>query len=202
MREEVFNIGSYRCRGIVYDAPGIPIVFLHGYNYTSDVWRDIGLLNTLEENEIPFLAIDMPYGARSACSPHTRDPEENSFVLHEAVRAVFRGSTPILVGASLGGYVALRYAMKYSTMGLFLVAPVRVFEEELVKWYKSYEKPVFIVIGSRDDIVDIEDMEKLAEYLPSARVKVYEDARHAAYLDKPELFKQDILEFYHSVIGA
>lgn len=60
MIEESYNVGKYRCRIIYNNVSGLPIVFLHGYSFTSDVWRDIGVLNRLEDEKIPFIAIDMP----------------------------------------------------------------------------------------------------------------------------------------------
>jgi pimeloyl-ACP methyl ester carboxylesterase len=72
LEEEPFNLGKYRCRVIYYQKPGTPIILLHGYSFTSDVWVDINLLEALEQNGIPYAAIDMPYGARSVCSPKNR----------------------------------------------------------------------------------------------------------------------------------
>ncbi len=200
LREEVLGLGHYRCRALIHDAPGLPIVFLHGYSFTSDVWRDIGVLEYLERENIPYLAIDMPYGARSSCSPHTRDPDENVFVLHEAVHGVFGTIRPVIVGASLGGYIALRYCLEHPVSGLLLIGPVRVFEEDLVRRYSGFNYPVHIIVGTRDRIVNVEDMEKLAKLIPNAKLKIYEDAGHPAYLDYPGRFRNDLLELYREVL--
>ncbi len=198
MIEEPLNLSHYRCRCIYSRRPGLPIVFLHGYNYTSYVWRDIGLLQRLEEERIPYLAIDMPYGARSMCSPKTRDPEENIEILATAIKGLYGGTAPLLVGASLGGYIALRYAVRKPVSGLMLIAPVKALEEELVSHYKDMAVPTMIIWGSRDRIVSREEMEKLAKIL-DARLIVYEGARHAAYLDLPERFADDLLAFYKAL---
>ena len=198
MIEEPLNLSHFRCRCIYSRRPGLPIVFLHGYNYTSYVWRDIGLLQRLEEERIPYLAIDMPYGARSMCSPKTRDPEENIEILATAIKGLYRGTAPLLVGASLGGYIALRYAVRKPVSGLLLIAPVKALEEELVSHYEDMAVPTMIIWGSRDRIVSREEMEKLAKIL-DARLIVYEGARHAAYLDHPERFADDLLAFYKAL---
>ncbi len=202
MREEVLALGHYRCRALINDEPGIPVVFLHGYMFTSDVWRDINVLKMLEDNDIPFLAPDMPYGARSSCNPHTRDPEENVFVAYEAIHGVFGSVKPVLVGASLGGYMALRYAVNHPVSGLLLIAPVGVFEEELVERYKGFGFPVHVIVGTRDKIVSVGEMEKFVGILPNAKLKVYEDAGHPAYLSYPERFKKDLMEFYREALGG
>ncbi|RLG81323.1 MAG: alpha/beta hydrolase [Thermoprotei archaeon] len=200
MREEILNLGRYRCRVLVNDVPGLPIVFLHGYSFTSSVWVDIGLLEQLERDKIPFIAIDMPYGIRSACSPRTPDPEENVHVVYETVHAFFGSSKPVVVGASLGGYIALKYAAKHSSSGLMLIAPVKVFDKALVKWYRSYTNPVYIVVGTEDDVIDINDMEKLAELFPNAKLILYEGAKHPAYLDSPDRFREDLGRLYREVV--
>jgi len=202
LREEIINVRHYRCRAIVYQEPGIPVVFLHGYSFTSDVWRDINVLEALIERKIPFLALDMPYGARSACSPKHRDPEENIKVLYEAIHGFFGLTEPVLVGASLGGYIALRYAVKYPSSALLLIGPVRVSEETLTKYYHELKKPIHVIVGSRDDIVDLDEIKSFVKQLPNAKLTIYEDAGHPAYLDKPDRFKQDLLDLYNTALRS
>lgn len=198
MIEEPLNLSHYRCRCIYSRRAGLPIVLLHGYNYTSYVWRDIGLLQRLEEERIPYLAIDMPYGARSMCSPKTRDPEENVEILGSAIKGLYGGTAPLLVGASLGGYIALRYAIRRPVSGLLLIAPVKALEEELVSRYDDMVVPTMIIWGSKDQVVSREEVMKLAKYL-DARLIIYEGARHAAYLDYPERFTNDLIAFYRAL---
>ncbi len=198
MIEEPLNLSHYRCRCIYSRRPGLPIVLLHGYNYTSYVWRDIGLLQRLEEEKIPYLAIDMPYGARSMCSPKASDPEEDIEVLASAIKGLYGGASPLLVGASLGGYIALRYAVRRSVSGLLLIAPVKGLEEDLVSRYDDMVVPAVIIWGSKDRVVSRREMVRLAEHL-DARLIIYEGARHAAYLDYPERFINDLIAFYRAL---
>ncbi len=196
MMEDVFAAARYRCR-IIYGGArrGVPVVFLHGYSFTSDVWRDIGVLDALEGEGIPFLAIDMPYGRRSSCSPHTRSVEENLLVLREAVHGLYGPVDPFLVGASLGGYIALHYATRYGASGLLLIAPVNSLEDELAARYRGLRIPAAIILGEKDEIVSRREMEELARLL-GAELHIYPGARHAAYLDNPQLFTKHLLETY------
>ena len=196
MIEESLNLLHYRCRAIYNVKPGYPIVFLHGYMFTSDVWRDIGLLDRLEEEDIPFIAIDMPYGRRSVCSPKTSDPDTNVRIVYEAVHGVFGSIKPLLVGASLGGYIALKYSTLHPVLGLALIAPVHSLEDELLKHYRSFDKPVLLIYGSRDEIVSREEIDRLHSLLKNSRLKIYQEAKHPAYLDQPQRFIEDIIEFY------
>jgi pimeloyl-ACP methyl ester carboxylesterase len=179
-----------------FNSPGVPIVFLHGLTFTSDVWQRIGVTELLMEKHVPFLALDMPYGSKSNCHPKTRNPEANVSVVAEAVKSVFGSATPVLVGASLGGNIALRYATKLPVKGLLLIAPANAFADDLVQSYGKFRFPVRIIWGSQDNIVSGEEMRDLADKVPNAKLLVYKDASHAAYLSQPELFKRNLLEFY------
>ena len=193
----MLEAANHRCRAIYNLASGVPVVFLHGFSFTSDVWQRTDVTELLKEKRVPFLALDMPYGLKSECQPRTRDVEVNVAVVRGAVQNIFGAVAPVLVGASLGGYVALKYAAAhFPVKGLLLLAPVRVLEESLVEAYSHFQFPVRIVCGSEDRIVSLEELRDLANRLPNAKLTVYEDARHAAYLDSPERFKRDLLELY------
>ncbi len=202
MREDVFNLLHHRCR-VLYSgvAGGVPVLFLHGYSFTSDVWRDIGVLDALEREGIPFAAVDMPYGRRSRCSPRSRDPVVNVEVAREALRAVYPGApSPFVVGASLGGYIALHYAGRYGAAGLLLIAPAGP-RDELLGIAERLRVPATIIVGEKDDVVSHKDMRILAEAL-GARLHIYPGARHAAYLDKPDLFTRHLIEAYRSAVAG
>jgi len=198
--EEMLNLGPYRCRVIFNDVLGLPLVFLHGYMFTGDVWRNIGVLELLEEKRIPFIALDMPYGMKSNCSPKTTDPDVNVTVIRDAVHNVFGLAEPVIVGASLGGYISLKYIVRYSVKGLLLVAPVRSLEEDLTRSYRSLRIPVYIIYGSKDRIVPLGEMQELASKMPNAKLVIYEDAEHPAYLDHPDKFMKDLLELYEKAL--
>jgi len=200
MREDVVHYKDYRCRAIVYQDFGLPIVFLHGYSFSCDVWRDINVLDHLYSEKIPFIALDMPYGVRSGCSPKTRNPVENVELLRVAVNAFFGSVEPLIVGASYGGYIALKYAMKYPVSGMLLIAPVGTSENDIEEYYSRFNKPVHVILGSHDDIVDHDELKNFVEKLPNGRLKVYTGAKHPAYLDKPSDFKKDLLELYRIVV--
>lgn len=194
--EKTLNAVGYKCQAIHYNAAGVPIVFLHGLSYTIEVWQRIKITEPLMEKRVPFLALDMPYGIKSRCQPKTRDPQKNAEVVHEAVKTVFNSEVPVLVGASIGGNMALHYANKFPVKGLLLVAPARALEKDLAQAYKRFEFPVTIIWGSEDNIIAGEDMRTLADKLPKAKLIVYEGASHSAYKDQPEKFKHDLLELY------
>ena len=150
----------------------------------------------LIEKHVPFLALDMPYGLRSKCQPKTRNPETNVSVAAEAIKSLFGSTVPILVGASIGGHIALMYAARFPVKGLFLIAPGRALAEDLVNSYEKFNFPVKIIWGSQDNIISGEEMRTLSHKLPNAKLLVYNGAGHSAYKDEPDQFKHDLLEFY------
>ena len=196
LSEKTLNVAGYRCIAIVNCVAGTPVVFLHGYSYTASVWQRIGATALLADKSIPFLALDMPYGAKSECQPKTRDVEANLSVARAAVEKIFGAEVPVLVGASLGGGIALHYAAMFPVKGLLLVAPARALEESLLKSYSHFVFPVRIIWGTEDNIISGEEMRTLAEKLPNAKLVMYEDSGHSAHIMQPERFKRDLLELY------
>ncbi len=197
MEEKTLHVRDYKCQTLYHKAPGVPIVFLHGLSYSIGVWQRIGVTETLTEKHIPFLALDMPYGLKNQCYPKTRDPQANVGLVAEALKQVFGDVVPVVVGASLGGNIALHYGAQHSVKGLFLISPARAFDDDsLVNAYSSFKFPVRIVWGSNDNIISGEEMRTLTDRLPNAKMLVYNQAGHSAYQDQPHWFTRDLLELY------
>ena len=194
--EKTITVDNYACRALVSTKPGVPLVFLHGYSFTSDVWKEIGVLSVLKEQSIPFLALDLPYGAQSQCNPKTQIPHINVGVLRQALSAFFGDKAVFLIGASLGGYIALHYAVQHPVKGLLLIAPVRSTESILALKYPNLSN-VTIIHGSTDTIVSYQEMKNLTDQLPNANLLVYERAGHPAYLHNPKRFLEDLITAYN-----
>jgi pimeloyl-ACP methyl ester carboxylesterase len=195
--EKKLNINGYKCPALVNKVPGVPIVFLHGLSYSIEIWQRIGITDLLDEKHVPYLALDMPYSEKSNCKPKTRDVEKNVTFAYDAVENVFGGPVPpVLVGASIGGNIALHFAMRYPVKGLVLVGPARALGGDLVHAYSSFKFPTTIIWGSEDSIIASEDMRTLADKLPNAKLIVYQGAKHSAYKDDPQRFTRDLLELY------
>ena len=196
MTEKNLQAAGYKCKAITNNAPGVPIVFLHGLSYTREVWQRIGITELLKEKHVPFLALDMPYGMKSECIPKTRDARKNVSFAIEAIESIFGKENPVLVGASLGGNIALHYAAQFPVKGLLLVAPARALEETLTPSYVKFKFPVRIIWGSEDNVISGEEMRTLSDKLPNAKLVTYEGAGHSAYVTQPDRFKRDLLELY------
>jgi pimeloyl-ACP methyl ester carboxylesterase len=62
LAEKTLNAADHKCKALIHHAAGVPVMFLHGYSYTSTIWQRLSITNLLIEKHIPFLALDMPYG--------------------------------------------------------------------------------------------------------------------------------------------
>jgi len=194
--EKALSLSGYKCRTLYSNIPGVPIIFLHGLSYNIEIWQEIGVSDLLLSKHVPFLMLDMPYGVKSNCQPKTRNIEKNLSFVSEAIKKVFGEAVPILVGASIGGHMALQYATKFPVKGLLLVAPTRTIADNLQEAYGRFTFPVRIIRGSQDNIVSGEDLRTLEGKLPEAKLKVYNGAGHSAYKNEPEQFKKDLMELY------
>lgn len=92
--------------------------------------------------------------------------------------------------------MALEYAARFPVKGLLLLAPVRVLQETLLRAYMKFSFPVRIICGSEDRIASTEELRELASKLSNAKLIIYENEGHTAYLGRPDRFKQDLLELY------
>lgn len=196
MPQKVLSVADFKCPAIYYKTSGVPIVFLHGLSYTASIWEQLGITKLLIEKKVPFLALNMPYGIRTNCTPRTRDPQKNIHLVNEAIHSVFGSVTPVLVGASIGGNIALHYAANFPVKGLLLIAPARALDKKLAENFERFNFPIRLIWGSDDNIVSGEEMRTLSEKLPIAKLTVYSGAGHSAYKDQTDRFKHDLLELY------
>ncbi|MCX6244894.1 MAG: alpha/beta hydrolase [Bacteroidetes bacterium] len=98
---------------------GKTIVLLHGFTESSSIWKTFtGLLS----REFRVIAIDLPGHGKSECIGKIHTMELQADVVH-AVLKQEKVKKCLLVGHSMGGYVALSFAGKYPEMlkgfGLF-----------------------------------------------------------------------------------
>jgi len=194
--EKKLNLNGYKCPILINKTPGIPIVFLHGISYSIEIWQHIGVTDTLDTKHVPYLALDMPYGEKNHCTPKTPDTEKNLNLIYNAITNIFGTIPPVLVGANIGGNIALHFASCFPIKGLVLIGPTRSLEKNLLHTYDNFNFPSTIIWGSEDHVIASEDMRTLADKLPRSKLIIYQGAKHSAYKDEPERFKHDLLELY------
>ncbi len=112
---------TYRNSRVYFEVSGTgqPIVLLHGFTESSAIWHffeeALGQSHTV-------ITIDLPGHGRSDCFSEVHSMEQ----MAEAVYQVFEShgiGSAVIIGHSMGGYVALsfakRFPMRVSGLGLF-----------------------------------------------------------------------------------
>ncbi len=141
VEEKTLKFGGFKGQALLYQAKGSPVLFLHGLSYTIGVWQRIGATEILEEKKVPFLALDMPYGLKSNCHPKNRDSKANVNYAMEAYRSVFGDQPPLVVGASIGGYIALQYSKIHPVKALLLISPAHAFKRRFSLLIQTFPFP-------------------------------------------------------------
>ncbi|HTA54824.1 MAG TPA: alpha/beta hydrolase [Candidatus Acidoferrales bacterium] len=119
---------------------GAPVfVFVHGWQGDRSVWR--GIVAALAP-EIRAITVDQRGSGDSNGAPGPYGLERLAADLHDLVTALDVAPV-VIVGHSMGGTVALRFAVDYpeATQGLVLIAPVPAsgggFSERRVEYLRS-----------------------------------------------------------------
>ncbi|WP_310600435.1 alpha/beta hydrolase [Desulfobulbus sp.] len=168
---------------------GRSIVLLHGMKFQAATWRELGTLEVLAELGLRVLAVDMPgFGRSPACD---LAPVE---ALARFLDRLDLGQT-ILVGPSMGGRIALEFAIAHpgQVAGLVLVGAVGV--EENRAHLAQIAAPCLIVWGGADQVSPLANSEILLAGLPDARREIYPEAPHPCYLERPERWHASLRTF-------
>ncbi len=116
---------SYHDSGV-----GTPILFLHSFGHNKDLW--FPQLNHFLERGFRVLAPDMPGHGGSSFDParHTVDDMAMGYI--ELIESLGLGKT-ILVGISMGGYIALRMWARRSDLIAAMVLSCTKAEKDTVE---------------------------------------------------------------------
>ncbi|MFZ5774256.1 MAG: alpha/beta fold hydrolase [Thermodesulfobacteriota bacterium] len=168
---------------------GRAILLLHGMKFQAQTWRDLGTIAFLAGKGYRCLALDLPgFGQSPACEV------EPSEVLAECVGGLGLGR-PVVVGPSMGGRVALDFALSHPELvgGLVLIGAVGV--EERRARLASIDVPCLAVWGSEDAIAPLDHAEILVSAMPRCRKAILQGASHPCYLDQPDLWHRTVEDF-------
>ena len=105
----------------------------------------------------------------------------------------------VLVGPSMGGRIALEYAIGHPERlaGLVLVGAVGVADNRA--GLGRITVPVLVVWGSEDQVAPLADSDTLLTELPRARREILDGAPHPCYLDRPERWHEVLRTFLTSL---
>ncbi|HXK24010.1 MAG TPA: alpha/beta hydrolase [Myxococcota bacterium] len=172
---------------------GAAVLLLHGAAFDSGTWEELGTLGVLAGAGFRAVAVDLPgFGGSKAARS---DPEH---FLEKLVPALGLGR-PVIVSPSMSGRFSLPFVLAHpeQVAGFVPVAPVGAVE--YAKRLHKNPVPALVVWGERDSTFPIAQARPLADAFADGRVLVLPNARHPAYLDQPEIFHRELVEFVKRV---
>ncbi|MCG2888343.1 MAG: alpha/beta hydrolase [Sulfolobales archaeon] len=189
MPEEFITVKGARIR-IIREGQGKPVFLFHGARFTADTWVSTGTVKAIADAGFQAISVDFPGYGKSERGNYT--------ILSEFVRDLVQtlGVTrAYYLGASMGGEAVLGFALNNpeKVEGVILVGVVGVdkYKEKLV--YLSGKK-VLLIWGKEDMVAPIKNAKLIMDAAPTAKL-VYIGRQHACYLDDPEGFNKEIINF-------
>lgn len=172
---------------------GRNVILLHGMKFKAASWQELGTLEKLATAGYHPMALDLPgFGSSPACEA------DQDKVLADFINQL-ELERPVLIGPSMGGRIALEFALNHPGIlgGLILVGTVGV--EENRDRLSQIDLPVFIVWGGDDQISPIANSDILLNSIKGAKRLVLEGAPHPCYQDQPDNWHAALLEFLATV---
>ncbi|MCQ4349434.1 MAG: alpha/beta hydrolase [Sulfolobales archaeon] len=189
MPEELITVKGARIR-VIREGQGKPVFLFHGARFTADTWVSTGTVKAIADAGFQAISVDFPGYGKSERGNYT--------ILSEFIRDLVQtlGVTrAYYLGASMGGEAVLGFALNNpeKVEGVILVGAVGVdkYKEKLV--YLSGKK-VLLIWGKEDTVAPIKNAKLIMDAVPTAKL-VYVGRQHACYLDDPEGFNKEIINF-------
>ncbi len=171
------------------DPGGRHILLLHGMKFDAATWEKLGTLSVLAAAGWRAVAVDMPgFGRSQPC-----DLEANT-VLAGLINSLEMNS-PVIVGPSMGGRLALEFALAYPDLPGALVLIGAVGVEENRDRLDGIVIPTLLVWGADDQVSPVANSDILLEGIQDSRRVIIESAPHPCYLDKPDIWHRELTAF-------
>src|SRR5215510_4169147 len=196
---------------------GRPVVILHGLLGSADNWRSMSRrLGAYYQ----VFAVDLRNHGRS---PHSNildydvmAADVREFMEQQPLRRI------ILLGHSMGGKVAMQFAIEYSEQvhrlivvdiapkayepsQRYLLQALRSLDLSRYKSFtdvdaalapeRNFNKPTLFIRGGRSNYIEDTDDPLIRQMFPEAEIATLPDAGHWAHVDAPEEFFQTVLNF-------
>ena len=127
---------------------GDPVLLLHGSSFNSRTWEETGTLAAIANSGFRAISVDLPGKGLSEKGNFSEDMAD--FI--ERLSDILALDNPILLGASLGGFVALSFAISHpkSVRGLILAGAAFNLIEKQDSLRKLKPIPSLLIWGSED----------------------------------------------------
>lgn len=188
------EVGGQRIHGLAAgEKAGAPVLLLHGAAFDSGTWKKLGTLGVLAGAGFRAVAVDLPGFGGSAGA--RADPDH----FLEALLPALGIDRPVIVSPSMSGRFSLPFVLAHPerVAGFVPVAPVGA--KEYAARLHASPVPALVVWGERDTVFPPSLARPLADAFADARVLVLPGAPHPAYLEQPERFHRELVDFAERV---
>jgi len=174
------------------------MVLIHGWSFTSKNWEDVGIFDHLAGLGFNAYAVDYPGFGKSPVSEKYR-LDRGDLARGPKFVSDYLSSSKLdhafLLGASMGGGIAILSALEYPQKidGIVAVAPAWIEKEE--HRMKALEKPVLFVWGSDDRVVPVDLGKGYSKAVKGSKLEIVKGSGHPVYLEKTEQFLSVLDEF-------
>ena len=177
------------------DSAGRAVVLLHGMKFQAETWRELGTLDHLAALGWRALAVDMPGFGKSPATE--RVPGQTLLDLLDTLQL----DRAVLIGPSMGGRIALEFAIDHPqrVAGLILAGPVGIAENR--DRLGMITAPTLLVWGSEDQVSPLADSDILLTGIAGSRREVLAGAPHPCYLDQPQSW-HGLLQAFLATLSA
>jgi abhydrolase domain-containing protein 14 len=169
------------------------VLLLHGMKFYAATWQELGTLEKLAGAGFHPVAVDMPGFGESPVCDKDQDEILSAFISQGEL------NRPVMIGPSMGGRIALEFAVNHPGIlgGLVLVGAVGV--EENRERLAEIDIPVLIIWGGEDRISPLANCDILLESIKGAERLVIDGAPHPCYLDQPDRWHGAVLDFLNGL---
>ncbi len=190
IREKTIDLDGCLIHALEAGQPqGKSVVLLHGMKFQAETWRELGTLAVLADLGLHVLAIDMPGFGKS--EPSDLSPGEVLTRLYQQLGM----AEAILIGPSMGGRIAMEFAIAHPEMisALVLVGAVGVVENQA--GLSRITAPVLVIWGEEDQVSPLTNSDILLKELAAAKREIYPQAPHPCYLQQTDLWHASLKTF-------
>ena len=166
------------------------ILFLHGKIFKSKDWLKLNsTLETLYNLQFRFYAVDFPGFGDS--EKNNIEPVDfiKAFVIHKKLKDF------VLVGPSMSGGFALKYACRYPTDLEAVVAMAPAWIEDDIEQFSKISIPVLLMWGENDSKVDPRIGQILKQVIDNSELHVFKNLNHPFYFEDEKVFKSHLIKF-------
>jgi len=174
---------------------GQSVLLLHGAKFHSGTWKDLGTLEKLADAGFFAVAIDIPgFGKSAGWNINMK------FFLSRLIDSLNIGR-PVVVAPSMSGRIAFPLVANDPEKAAGFVPIAAVHTLMFTKKLENNPLPALVIWGSEDKMFKTEAYEALAARFEKSELLMLPGAGHAAYLDQPDRFHEELLNYLAGLGG-